>query len=278
LEIRVALAGFSPILEKQLSYLLAQTSSKNVKVSLSVLNVGKRPDILIVDFQTQAGRMNATLALKMWPSLPVYAVTESDPLPEAVTRVKRTQMFSGLSRLLREKVSELSAQQHDVIAQDKQNLQQPATAAVDASGSAGINGRVLVVDDSSVAREFLAHLLQGQGVRVDQAGSAEEARQWLTRNKYDGMFLDVNMQGIDGYTFCREIRISKEHRDLGIVMVTSRDGLVDKARGALAGCKAYVTKPVQNDKLIAALTTLLASKQTAASSLLNQIPAQASNL
>jgi two-component system, cell cycle response regulator len=274
-EIRVALAGFSPILEKQLTYLLAQTSNKNVKVSLSALNVGKRPDILIVDFQTQGGRMNATMALKMWPSLPVYAVSEADPLPESVVRVKRSQVFSGLSKLLREKVSELSAQQHDVVVDEAvlNGPKQVNSAVQKTDGQNLSKGRVLVVDDSAVAREHLVHFLQGQGMRVDQAGSAEEARNWLSRNKYDGLFLDVNMQGMDGYTFCREIRQHKEHRELGVVMVTSRDGLIDKARGALAGCKAYITKPVQADKIIAGLNLLLLNKLASDASAADQIPA-----
>jgi CheY-like chemotaxis protein len=233
---------------------------------------------LIIDFQTQAGRMNANLAIKMWPSLPVYAVSENDPLPESVIRVKRSQVFSGLSRLLREKVAELSAQQNDVVVDDSALNVAPSIVTTKTTGvKNAVKGRVLIVDDSAVAREHLAHFLQGQGVRVDQAGSAEEARNWLARNKYDGLFLDVNMQGMDGYTFCREIRQHKEHRELGVVMVTSRDGLIDKARGALAGCKAYVTKPVQADKIIAGLNLLLANKPSAGTLGSEQIPAQTSN-
>jgi CheY-like chemotaxis protein len=257
-EIRIALSGFAAMTERQLNYLLIQAASYGGKLIMSPLALGKRPDLLVVDYQSEAGRVNAMLAKKIWPSLPVYAVGDQTDMPESLVRVPRAQLFSTLGKVFREHVERYGHQAEALEQAPASSTLRSGPAAevtTDTNSAPATSSwqRVLVIDDSAVVREHLAQLIQKSGYRVDQSGSAEEARQKLLNTKYDLMLLDVNLPGIDGYAFCKEVRSLKEHRDLPVIMVTSRGGLIDKTRGALAGCKAYLTKPVQAEKLLAIL-------------------------
>jgi twitching motility two-component system response regulator PilG len=64
------------------------------------------------------------------------------------------------------------------------------------------------------------------------------------------LLLDVTMPGVDGLEMCRTVRSIPKFRDLPIVMLTARDGFVDKIKGQIAGSTQYLTKPFHNDKLI----------------------------
>lgn len=254
MELRVGLTGFSPKLEKQLIHLLTQASSGGVEVQISKLNTKARPDLLLADYDVAIGRASVVVALKIWPDLPIFVVTSGASLVAPLTSVARSRMFTELSTHLRKRVAELTQYENDSIAgsipeNDRGN-----------SGTLRFSGEALVVDDSAVAREHLAVFLRGHGLTAEQAGSAEEARLKLSRKNYQCMFLDINMPGMDGYTFCREIRKHNEFRNLKIVMVTGRGGIFDKARGALAGCTAYLVKPVQPERMMTTLMSIFPRK------------------
>ena len=64
------------------------------------------------------------------------------------------------------------------------------------------------------------------------------------------IFCDILMPRLDGYQTCSLIRYSKDYRDTPVVLLSSRDGLFDRARGAIAGATAYLTKPFTKDSLL----------------------------
>jgi two-component system, cell cycle response regulator len=143
-----------------------------------------------------------------------------------------------------------------------QPLQPPKTASIsellDRSIVAGrvlVNraDHILVVDDSDVALRFMANCLGRFGFEVQLAKSGEEALQRVSEDHFAFVFMDVNMPGIDGYQTCKLIkkRPYPEGRSApAVVMLTSRGGMVDKMRGTLAGCDAYLTKPLQHTELM----------------------------
>jgi twitching motility two-component system response regulator PilG len=104
--------------------------------------------------------------------------------------------------------------------------------------------RGLVVDDSSTVRTQLEVTLQRTGLEVHTAVDGESALERIQVVSYDLVFLDVVMPGINGYELCRKIRTFPSGRHLPVVMLTSRSSPFDRARGALAGCDTYLTKPV----------------------------------
>jgi len=104
--------------------------------------------------------------------------------------------------------------------------------------------RALIVDDSLTVREQLRGALDRAGLQADLAENAEQAMGLLQQRSYDIAFLDVVMPGIDGYELCRKIKHNTYTRGLPVLMLTSRSSPFDRARGALAGCDAYLVKPI----------------------------------
>jgi CheY-like chemotaxis protein len=118
---------------------------------------------------------------------------------------------------------------------------------------------VLVVEDSAIARKFLARRLQMLGYRVHTAASGEEALLKFELGHFTVVFLDVMLGppgSIDGWHLCQTLRQRGSpdpvHRS-AVVMVTSLAGPTDRVRGSLAGCDAYLTKPLIESDFIAAL-------------------------
>jgi two-component system, cell cycle response regulator len=112
---------------------------------------------------------------------------------------------------------------------------------------------ILVVDDSDIALRFMANCLGRFGFDVHLARSGEEALNRVSEAHFEFVFMDVTMPGIDGYQTCKLIKkrpYPAGRRPPSVVMLTSRGGLVDKMRGTLSGCDAYLTKPLQQDALM----------------------------
>jgi CheY-like chemotaxis protein len=130
------------------------------------------------------------------------------------------------------------------------------TAKSAALGKASRFDDILVVDDSDIALKFMKNRLYRYGFRAELARSGEEALARLAQNDFKFVFLDVMMQGLDGYQTCRVIKQQKYGgaNPPVVVMLTSRGGKIDKIRGSLAGCDAYLTKPLNEEELLAVLS------------------------
>lgn len=110
---------------------------------------------------------------------------------------------------------------------------------------------VLIVDDSDVALKFMQSRLRHFGYESKLARSGEEALAMTEKDDYQFVFLDVMMAGLDGYQTCRAIKLNKGKRPTipVVVMLTSRGGTIDKIRGSMSGCDAYLTKPLNEQQL-----------------------------
>lgn len=136
----------------------------------------------------------------------------------------------------------------------------PAPAPVAAPRPRGGGGReVLLVEDSPIARQFLKQRLQHLGYRVLECASGEAALDILSRRTFGMVFLDVVLGppgSVDGLQLCQ--RLKQRGAQGGglrtvVVIVTGLDGATDRVRGSLAGCDAYLTKPLHESEFIAAL-------------------------
>lgn len=115
---------------------------------------------------------------------------------------------------------------------------------------------ILIVDDSDVALKFMQNRISRYGFRARLARSGEEALTRLGTESYKFIFMDVMMEGLDGYQTCRAIKQRKYSSGKApiVVMLTSRGGSIDKIRGGLAGCDAYLTKPLNEAELLKVLS------------------------
>lgn len=121
---------------------------------------------------------------------------------------------------------------------------------------------VLVADDSRIARRFLQQRLQRLGYRVHLASDGDEVLELLTQQRFSLVFLDITLgsaDSIDGLAICQHL---KQHPDYAgpegpkVLMVTGLSGATDRVRGSLAGCDAYLTKPLTEADLLKTLQVL----------------------
>ncbi len=104
--------------------------------------------------------------------------------------------------------------------------------------------RALIADDSLAVRRQLEIEFNLLGAETFIAANGEEALSAIDKNRFDIIFLDVVMPGIDGYTACKKIKKSELNHYTPVIMLTSRSSSFDKIKGALAGCDTYLTKPI----------------------------------
>ena len=101
---------------------------------------------------------------------------------------------------------------------------------------------VLVIDDSLTTRMLEQSILESAGYEVDLATSGEEALERARKRRYALFLVDVEMPGMDGFTFIERAREDPNLRDIPAVLVTSRASPEDRQRGLSAGARAYIVK------------------------------------
>ena len=109
---------------------------------------------------------------------------------------------------------------------------------------------ILVVEDSNTQRENICRMLSEHGYRIREASDGYKALEMLENEKPDLILLDIIMPGIDGYKVMSLIKEKEYMKSVPIIMLTSRDKLIDKMRGKISGTNAYLTKPFKSEELI----------------------------
>ena len=115
------------------------------------------------------------------------------------------------------------------------------------------NRRVLAIDDTPANLEVLLKLLEAQGFDVRVATSGEEALECVPQANPDIILLDVTMPGIDGYETCRRLKAMPDLEEVPVIFLTARTDLEGIVTGFEAGGADYVTKPFQQEELLARL-------------------------
>ena len=136
----------------------------------------------------------------------------------------------------------------------------PAAAPRAEEIRSALGDAVLVVDDNATVRMFMQAKLAPFNFEVDFAESGEQAVGLTGAREYACIFLDVVLPGIDGYQVCKLIKSNKQAiKKTAVVMLTSRSSPFDKLRGSLAGCDEYLTKPLDEERLLAVIAKFLPS-------------------
>ena len=113
--------------------------------------------------------------------------------------------------------------------------------------------KILVVDDSKTIRRTAETLLTKEGCQVFTAIDGFDALSKIADHQPDLIFVDIMMPRLDGYQTCAIIKNNAEYRTTPVVMLTSKDGLFDQARGRVVGSDLYLTKPFTKEELLAAV-------------------------
>jgi len=110
--------------------------------------------------------------------------------------------------------------------------------------------RVMVVDDSKTIRRTAETLLKKAGCEVMAVTDGFEALSSVVEFKPDLIFMDIMMPRLDGYQACALIKHNANFRRVPIIMLSSKDGIFDKAKGRVVGSEEYLTKPFTRDELL----------------------------
>jgi len=113
--------------------------------------------------------------------------------------------------------------------------------------------RVLVIDDSNTIRRSAELFLSQAGCEVIVAEDGFDALVKVTDHEPQIIFVDIMMPRLDGYQTCSLIKHNKSLRSIPVIMLSSKDGVFDKARGRMVGSDDYLTKPFTKDQLLQAV-------------------------
>ncbi|MGB7416160.1 MAG: response regulator [Thermosynechococcaceae cyanobacterium] len=119
---------------------------------------------------------------------------------------------------------------------------------------------ILSVDDSAVVQAMIKRSISDR-YHVLLANNAVDALNLLNRESVSLVLLDVTMPDIDGLELCRTIRKIGKFRNLPIIMLTAKDGMIDKIKGQMAGATHYLSKPIDRDKLLRIIDKSLSAEQ-----------------
>lgn len=121
----------------------------------------------------------------------------------------------------------------------------------DSNASGGLAGlRVMVIDDSRTIRRTAESLLKKEGCDVVTANDGFEALGKIAEVQPQVIFVDIMMPRLDGYQTCALIKSNQLFKGTPVIMLSSKDGLFDKARGRIVGSEQYLTKPFTRDELL----------------------------
>ena len=119
----------------------------------------------------------------------------------------------------------------------------------------GLDGvKVMVIDDSKTIRHTAETLLKNAGCKVVTATDGFEALVRIVGHEPDIIFVDIMMPRLDGYQTCALIKHNQFFKKTPVIMLSSKDGLFDRARGRIVGSEQYLTKPFTKDELLGAIS------------------------
>lgn len=132
---------------------------------------------------------------------------------------------------------------------------------------------IVIIDDSPTVRAIVKTCLQRAAFRVREFNDGVEAFRWLGSPEGEVpslVFLDIGLPHMDGYEVLRLLRAKPKYRQTVTIMLSCRDGVIDRLKGRLAGASAYVTKPFRTEDLLAITRAALARSDSLSPSSLEQ--------
>jgi twitching motility two-component system response regulator PilG len=120
--------------------------------------------------------------------------------------------------------------------------------------------KVMVIDDSNTIRRSAEIFLVQAGCTVILAEDGFDALAKISDHQPDVIFVDIMMPRLDGYQTCTLIKKNPKYAATPVIMLSSKDGVFDRARGQIAGSDEYLTKPFTRESLVEAVSACMAAR------------------
>lgn len=117
--------------------------------------------------------------------------------------------------------------------------------------------KILIVDDSDLARKFHSNILRTQGIETILAIDGSDGIEKFLNNEIDAILVDINMPNMDGYSMIERIREFPNGSNVPIIIITTQMDTIDKEKGFEAGANLFMNKPIEVDKLIENVNLLI---------------------
>lgn len=249
---RIALLGFGPV-EQSAFEAFFRVAGRRCPAYVQEADA-LAADFVIVDAADTAARRRAREA----GLLPRTVVLGGPPCPGAMLQLARPLNLIQVVRALDEVVADeldavVAVGGGDEPVGDGAVVGPPEDAAPLRRRRGPPLDHILVVDDSEVALRFMAVHLQRFGFQIHLARSGAEALERLAQRQFEFVFLDVLMEGLDGFQTCKAIKRAhypEGQRAPTVVMLTCLASPADRLRGTMAGADAYLTKPLRELELL----------------------------
>lgn len=180
----------------------------------------------------------------------------------ALAHLNRGQWEEGLDQLYRtqkmEPGNEFYQQQLKILLDHMATVELPMTSDQNLAQSNKTlaatadrkNKTVLVVEDSTTTRKVITVILKNEGLDVVEAKDGIEALARFNEIVPDLVLLDIIMPGMDGYQVLATMKRNLRFKKIPVIMLTAKDGLIDKVKGKMSGCNEYLTKPFTPEELM----------------------------
>lgn len=261
--LRIVVKGFRGTEQRLLEGLVMVSRRRNPRLELLTVEQAAEADVFLIDGTDPAAMSWATQ--QSWLSTRVAIWVDARRSAPHHTEVQRPVNWPMLPMLIARALEQAGS----VMSRAADAKQRPPSQANSGTATSRASevadprpidtarGDILIVDDSLAVRNFLRSQLEGWGYRVTESDQAEAGVALATAKPFSAVLMDVLLPGIDGYEACRRIKSQASGtRTVPVVMLTSRSSPFDRIRGKMAGCDAYLTKPVDAADLATTLSRL----------------------
>jgi len=215
----------------------------------------RKPRIMMLDRENPSNVYSWANAHKDMPRQPPTVIlTQNEPESGKLT-LRRPLIATRVLAVLDRAVKTL-----DTTGTSSASAELSAFEPDDVEMEPGKRYRALVVDDSLPVRKQIAKALDKVNVEASFAENGEQALARLDGTNYHIIFLDVIMPGIDGYEVCKKIKRDPETKHIPVVLLTGCSTRLDRVKGKMSGCDAYLVKPVSKDEFYQTVRKHLAQK------------------
>ena len=258
-ELKVLAVGFKEMERQMLEGIVRVSQRRSPRLVLLTPNQGLDADVVIIDTRDSAA-VKWVKGLAWLREKPVIWIDALEA-PRGHITSKRPVQWPNLPTLLARAMENgpRSTGFGDSVLPVEERETAPMPLSPVASDARPAKTDVLIVDDSMAVRAYLRLLLERMGYVVHEAITVPDALDMLTRQHFGCVLMDVLMPGVDGYEGCRQVKAKMRGQVLPVVMLTSKSSPFDRIRGKMAGCDAYLTKPVDPIHLADVLENLVAA-------------------